>query len=336
MRGTSLSVFLATQPGHSDPVRVQLALLLERFADVAVALRHAISEGELGLAFASPMASSNAAGDDQKALDVYADELFLQAAKDADIAFYASEEQPAPLVLDAVSPLSVAIDPLDGSSNIDTNITIGTIFSVLPSLGSAEETFLQPGHAQRAAGFFVYGPQLALVLTFGMGTFIFVFSESEGTFVQVYDRINIDPKAKEFAVNMSNYRHWDEALRVYADDCLAGVTGPREKNFNMRWIASLVAETYRILVRGGVFMYPRDHRSGYDKGRLRLVYEANPVAMLIEQAGGAATNGDARILDVTPASLHERTPFMFGAVDEIEKLIHYHARAASKNDPVSA
>ena len=324
MRGTTLNAFLIGQSDPSDAAGDHLVDVIERFAKVAIELRTAIQEGALGAAFAATLSSSNADGDDQKALDVHADALFLKAAQEAGVAFYASEEQADPMVLDGISPLSVAIDPLDGSSNIDTNITIGTIFSVLPSLADAESTFLQPGTAQVAAGFFVYGPQLALVLTLGAGTSIFVFSEREGVFLKAYGSVKISPEAKEFALNMSNYRHWDPALRAYADDCLAGVTGPREKNFNMRWIASLVAETYRILVRGGVFMYPRDNRKGYDFGRLRLVYEANPVAFLIEQAGGDAMDGHTRILDLKPQSLHERTPLMFGAKDEIATLRRYH------------
>jgi fructose-1,6-bisphosphatase I len=325
MRGKTLNEFLIGQSDRPNAPRDHLVDLIERFAKVAIKLRLAIQEGALGAAFAATLSSSNADGDDQKALDVHADTLFLKAATEAGVAFYASEEQADPMVLDGISPLSVAIDPLDGSSNIDTNITIGTIFSILPSLADAESTFLQRGTAQIAAGFFVYGPQLALVLTLGAGTSIFVFSEREGVFLKAYSSVTISPEAKEFALNMSNYRHWDPALRAYADDCLAGVTGPRGKNFNMRWIASLVAETYRILVRGGVFMYPRDNRKGYDQGRLRLVYEANPVAFLIEQAGGDAMDGHTRILDLKPQSLHERTPFMFGAKNEIATLRRYHA-----------
>ena len=328
MRGTTLSEFLADPSVGARSSSEHLAALIEKFAGVAASLRLAINEGALGAAFAATLSSSNADGDDQKALDVHADTLFLKAATEAGVAFYASEEQADPMVLNGISPLSVAIDPLDGSSNIDTNITIGTIFSILPSLADAESTFLQPGTAQVAAGFFVYGPQLALVLTLGAGTSIFVFSEREGVFLKAYGSVKISPDAKEFALNMSNYRHWAPALRAYADDCLAGVTGPREKNFNMRWIASLVAETYRILVRGGVFMYPRDNRKGYDQGRLRLVYEANPVAFLIEQAGGDAMDGHTRILDLKPQSLHERTPFMFGAKDEIATVRRYHADPA--------
>ena len=329
MRGMTLGDFLTSNASDADPVSLGVARLIERFAGVAAEMRLAINEGALGAAFGATMASSNADGDDQKALDVHADHLFINAAREAGIAYYASEEQANPLTFHEGNPVSVAIDPLDGSSNIDTNISIGTIFSVLPSLGDAQKTFLQPGTAQLAAGFFVYGPQLTLALTLGKGTSIFVYSERRGLFVKAYDAVSIGRDAKEFAVNMSNYRHWDDTMRVYIDDCLSGMTGPREKDFNMRWIASLVAEAYRIMIRGGVFIYPRDNRKGYSSGRLRLVYEANPVAMLVEQAGGAAIDGENRILDLVPTTLHQRTPLIFGAGYEVSKIGRYHSDPAS-------
>ncbi len=325
MKGMPLKEFLTANMADGDTVRLSVAALVERFADVAAELRLAINEGALGAAFGATLASNNADGDDQKALDVHADHLFINAAREAGAAYYASEEQANPITIREGSPISVAIDPLDGSSNIDTNISIGTIFSVLPSLGDAEETFLQPGAVQLAAGFFVYGPQLTLALTVGQGTSLFVYSERRGLFLKAYDSVTIDHDAKEFAVNMSNYRHWDDTMRLYIDDCLSGMTGPREKDFNMRWIASLVAEAYRIMIRGGIFIYPRDNRKGYGLGRLRLVYEANPVAMLMEQAGGSAINGEHRILDIKPATLHQRTPLIFGARREVTKIARYHS-----------
>jgi fructose-1,6-bisphosphatase I len=219
----------------------------------------------------------------------------------------------------------VAVDPLDGSSNIDTNISIGSIFSILPTKGDATQTFQQPGSEQIAAGFFIYGPQVALALTLGDGTAIFVYSERRNAFILAYERARIDADAKEFAINMSNYRHWDESMRTYVDDCLSGQTGPREKDFNMRWIASLVAEAYRIFIRGGVFIYPRDNRKGYNQGRLRLIYEANPIALLVEQAGGRAIDGENRILDIHPTTLHQRVPLIFGSAGEVRKIARYHA-----------
>jgi fructose-1,6-bisphosphatase I len=325
MKGMPLAEFLEQAAASGDDHLSTVARLVDRFAQVAAEMRLAINEGALGAAFAATMESNNADGDEQKALDVHADHLFINAAREAGVAYYASEEQANPLIIREGSPVSVAIDPLDGSSNIDTNISIGTIFSVLPSLAGPDATFSQPGSAQLAAGFFVYGPQLTLALTLGQGTYLFVYSERRGVFLKAYDAVAIEPDAKEFAVNMSNYRHWDDTMRLYIDDCLSGMTGPREKDFNMRWIASLVAEAYRIMIRGGIFIYPRDGRKGYGQGRLRLVYEANPVAMLIEQAGGSAINGESRILDLKPATLHQRTPLIFGARREVTKISRYHS-----------
>ena len=182
---------------------------------------------------------------------------------------------------------------------------------------------MQPGNRQKAAGFFIYGPQLLLVLTVGNGTHVFLFSPKFGGFVEMTASVAIAEKTQEFAINASNYRHWDRQMRSYIDDCLAGEEGPREKNFNMRWIGSLVADCYRILTRGGVFLYPGDQRKGYQKGRLRLVYEANPVAMVVEQAGGLATDGTRRILDIEPEDLHARTPLVFGSKQEVEHVGRY-------------
>ena len=185
-------------------------------------------------------------------------------------------------------------------------------------------TFLQPGTLQLAAGFFIYGPQTALVLSLGKGTEIFIFSSRLGCFVQGYKSVSIGERAHEFAINASNYRHWEEAIRLYVDDCLAGAEGPRERDFNMRWIASLVADAYRILVRGGIFLYPADSRRGYSQGRLRLVYEANPIAFLVENAGGAATNAVTRILEIEPEGLHQRVPLVFGSRREVARVARYH------------
>ncbi len=246
----------------------------------------------------------------------------------APVGLYASEELELPIMVNKDAPLAVAIDPLDGSSNIETNVSIGTIFSILPALGvqgdNPAATFFQPGRNQLAAGFFIYGPQLALVLSVGSGTHVFVFSTRMGTFVQLHESRIIAPRTSEFAINTANYRHWNEAVRLYVDDCLKGSEGPRERDFNMRWIASLVADTYRILMRGGVFLYPADKRKGYAHGRLRLVYEANPIAYLIEQAGGSATDSLERILDLVPEDLHQRVPLVFGSSREVARIGRYH------------
>ncbi len=323
MHTATLDAFLDTFTGSGDAVKLQVAEVIRSFASASLSVRKAINEGALGSAFASARQTANADGDEQKELDILADNVFLEAARKAEVAWYASEELPNAVSIKPGAAISIAIDPLDGSSNIDTNVSIGSIFSILPSRESAEETFAQTGSKQLAAGFFIYGPQLALVLSKGNGTRIYVFSSRLGTFVQAYQSITIPTTAKEFAVNASNYRHWDEPTRLYIDDCFAGTSGPREKDFNMRWIASLVADTYRIMIRGGVYLYPADTRRGYGSGRLRLVYEANPIAMLVEQAGGVATDGVNRILDIVPSGLHQRTPLVFGARREVEMIARY-------------
>jgi fructose-1,6-bisphosphatase I len=219
-------------------------------------------------------------------------------------------------------------DPLDGSSNIDINVSIGTIFSVLKKPegeGVSERDFLQKGTAQVAAGYCVYGPQTTLVLTVGDGVAMFTLDREQGSFVLTDENVRVPEDTKEFAINMSNMRHWDEPVKRYIDECLAGKTGVRKKDFNMRWIASMVAEVHRILSRGGIFMYPWDKREPEKPGKLRLMYEANPMAWLIEQAGGTATNGKMRILDIQPKTLHERVSVILGAKNEVERATSYHA-----------
>lgn len=294
----------------------------------AVAIRNVVTLGALGAAFSGSSTATGGGGDIPKDLDLHADELLLEAVRTAPIALYASEELEHPILLDKSAPLALATDPLDGSSNIDTNVSIGTIFSVLP-VNAAPQThglpnFLQPGKNQLAAGFFVYGPQLALVLTLGSGTDIFVYSPRISTFIRAYPDMAIPASTQEFAINSANYRHWDDAVRHYFDDCLQGTTGPHGREFNMRWIGALVAEVYRILIRGGVYLYPGDARKGYGNGRLRLVYEANPMAMLIEQAGGLATDGRNPILERTPQSLHEKVPLVLGSRSEVQQIARYH------------
>jgi fructose-1,6-bisphosphatase I len=248
----------------------------------------------------------------------------MEAARNAPVALYASEEIDAPAQLAADAPLVLAVDPLDGSSNIDANVAIGTIFSVLPAerprATKATPAFPLPGARQLAAGYVVYGPRTELVLTVGCGTHAFTLDPRTRGFHLTRTALSVAPHAAEFAINVSNYRHWEETVRTYVDDCLKGADGRRGKDFNMRWIASLVAEAHRILGRGGVFLYPADARQGYAAGRLRLVYEANPIAFLIEQAGGAATDGEWRILDLEPRDTHQRTPLVFGARDEVASL----------------
>jgi fructose-1,6-bisphosphatase I len=333
MTTATLDAFIGSYAESGDPLRIAVASVIRQLALTAVKIRGTINQGALGKAFSGGNGSRNADGDSQKELDVFADDMFLEAMRQAPVALYGSEELAHPAVLDPRAPLALAIDPLDGSSNIDTNVSIGTIFSILPVVGEPDSepgaSFFQKGDRQLAAGFFIYGPQLALVLTLGSGTHAFVFSSRLGTFLQAYESIVIADRAHEFAINTANYRHWDEAVQLYVDDCLKGSEGPRERDFNMRWIASLVAEAYRILMRGGVFLYPGDRRKGYGDGRIRLVYEANPIAFLIEQAGGGATDTAARILELTPKSMHQRVPLVFGSAREVARITRYHTEPSN-------
>ena len=278
---------------------------------IAAVVRRGAIEG--GLAAVTRASST---GDDQKALDVAANDLLLEALVTAPVAAFCSEEMDAAVPMKPGAPLVVAVDPLDGSSNIDTNVSVGTIFSVLPATTDGD-AFLQPGNRQLAAGYLLYGPQCALVLTVGDGTDVYTLDPDKDVFVLTARKVRVPEKTAEFAVNASNYRHWDPAFRAYIDECLAGSAGPRGRDFNMRWIASMVAEAHRILTRGGIYLYPGDARRGYETGRLRLIYEANPIGWLIEQAGGGCTTGTERMLDVAPTGLHQRVPLVFGSAHEV-------------------
>ena len=263
----------------------------------------------------------NADGDTQKKLDVIADDIVLDVLAGTGVASYLSEEREEAIPVNDGGTMIVACDPLDGSSNIGVNVSVGTIFSLLPASGGE----LQPGRSQLAAGFFVYGPQTTLLLTVGSGTASFRM-EDDGGFRLLEERVGIPQAAREFAINASNSRHWPAPITRYVDGCLAGADGPRGKDFNMRWVASLVAEAWRIISRGGIFLYPSDARKGYESGRLRLVYEAAPVAMLVEQAGGRATDGAGAILDIVPQTLHQRVPLVFGAGEEVAAVAGEYAR----------
>ncbi len=319
---TELDDFLA-EWAHEMAERQAVAATLSAIAAVGVEIAEHIADGELAGTM-SAVVGDGGGGDTQQALDLRAHDLFVAALKNAPVAFVGSEEAAEPIVLDESAPLAVAIDPLDGSSNIETNVSIGTIFAVLPARETGAVTFAQSGVAQLAAGFVMYGPQTALVLTVGNGTQIFTLDRKNRRFVLTHATVGIPEGRREYAINASNYRHWNTAVREYVDDLIAGEAGPRGGDFNMRWIASLVAEAYRVLIRGGIFLYPRDQRPNYRAGRLRLVYEANPIAFLVEQAGGAATDGEHRILDLVPEALHSRTPLVFGSVDKVERVARYH------------
>jgi len=275
---------------------------------------------------------TNVQGEAQQKLDVLANETFLHCLRwGGDARGMLSEEMEEPWIseVDGQGDYLLAFDPLDGSSNIDVNLSVGSIFSLLrapPERKRAEtRDFLQPGTQQLAAGYAIYGPATMIVLTVGRGVFGFTLDPEIGEFMLTHPQMTIAAQTKEFAINASNSRFWEPPIRHYVEECLAGSNGPRGKDFNMRWIASLVAEAHRILTRGGVFMYPRDTKDPTKAGRLRLLYEANPIGMLIEQAGGRASTGSMPMLKVEPESLHQRIGFVFGSREEVERIERYHA-----------
>ncbi len=327
----SLSRYLVEQQRDKGHIPADLRLLLEVVARACKSISHAVNKGALGGVLGSAD-SENVQGEVQKKLDIIANEVLLEANEwGGHLAAMASEEMDSIYLVPNRYPQGeylLLFDPLDGSSNIDVNVSIGTIFSVLKkaddSQGVAEKGFLQLGKNQVAAGYCVYGPQTTLVLTVGDGVSMFTLDREQGSFVLTQENVQVPADTKEFAINMSNMRHWDEPVRRYIDECLQGQEGPRGKDFNMRWIASMVADVHRILTRGGVFMYPWDKREPHKPGKLRLMYEANPMSWLIEQAGGAATNGKERILDLQPSQLHERVSVVLGSKNEVERVTRYH------------
>ena len=330
----SLSRYLVEQQRDKGHIPADLRLLLEVVARACKSISHAVNKGALGGVLGTAE-SENVQGEVQKKLDIIANEVLLEANEwGGHLAAMASEEMDSIYLVPNRYPQGeylLLFDPLDGSSNIDVNVSIGTIFSVLKktegSQGVTEQDFLQPGKNQVAAGYCVYGPQTTLVLTVGDGVAMFTLDREQGSFVLTQENVQVPADTKEFAINMSNMRHWDEPVRRYIDECLQGKEGPRGKDFNMRWIASMVADVHRILTRGGVFMYPWDKREPHKPGKLRLMYEANPMSWLIEQAGGASTNGKQRILDLQPGQLHERVSVVLGSKNEVDRLTQYHTDA---------
>jgi fructose-1,6-bisphosphatase I len=316
-----------------EPVAKTVVALASACMEIADLVAAGPLSGELSLLQADKLG-----GDFQTELDILANTHLVDALRSAPVAAVASEELDVPVELNPGAPIVVALDPLDGSSNIDTNVSIGTIFSLLPTIppgsGAEPAAFLRRGHEQVAAGYVLYGPQTSLVLTVGAGTDIFTLDRASGAFVLTRPQVQIPPVSNEFAINASNVRHWADEVRQWFDDCIAGAEGPRGRNFNMRWIASMVAEAHRILVRGGVYIYPGDAREGYRSGRLRLVYEGNPIAFLMEQAGGVASTGRERILDRVPRMLHERVPLIFGSREEVARLEHHHLEPYPTGSPL--
>lgn len=305
-----------------DHIPAPLRPLMSALCDVGAQLANTIARGPLGGALGAEV-GTNTGGDGQKALDIMADEAFAARLAGADVRWYASEEREDVVELDPAGAYALAIDPLDGSSNIDVNVSIGTIFSIFAATDDANASVLRPATEQLAGGYIIYGPQCMMVVTFGDGTQQYLLDPDSHQFVLINARVEVPKTSSEFAINASNYRHWPHAIRAYIDDCIAGEEGPRERNFNMRWVASLVAETHRILTRGGVFLYPGDERRGYERGRLRMVYECAPIAFVIEQAGGMATDGHDPIMSHTATRLHERTPFVFGSAEKVLRVAAY-------------
>ncbi len=330
----TLNCYLHNWVGENTD-RGTVAETLMAIAGACCEISELIAQGPLAGSLGA-VHGNNVDGDAQKELDLRANELVINSLRTAPVAYVASEELDNPLEINPGAPLYVAIDPLDGSSNIDTNISIGTIFSVLPSQsgfnGLDGNGKLQPGTNQLAAGYAIYGPQTALVITMGEGTQIFTLDPKANEFRLTSPNVRIPEETREFAINVSNFRHWDRHVRAYIDDCLEGEEGPRGSGYNMRWVASLVAECHRILSRGGIFLYPGDARSGYENGRLRLVYEVNPIGWIIEQAGGGATTGQGRVIELQPTDIHQRTPFIFGSLKEVAHIGQYYSELHSTGE----
>ena len=332
MQRITLSRFLIEQQREGSDLPPQLRLLIEVVARACKAISFTINKGELGGVLGS-LGQENVQGEVQKKLDVIANDILLDANEwGGNLAALASEE------MEAIHPIPhrypkgeylLVYDPIDGSSNIDVNLSVGTIFSVLKAPEDAsgravsEADFLQPGSQQVAAGYAIYGPQTTMVLTFGKGVFGFTLDREVGSWVLTQSNIAIPTGHPEFAINMSNQRYWAPGVQRYVADCLAGTDGPRGQDFNMRWTGSMVADVQRILTRGGVFLYPWDAREPDRAGKLRLMYEANPLGMVIEQAGGTAIDGARRILDIEPTGLHQRVAVVLGCATEVAKVAEY-------------
>ncbi|RMH93867.1 class 1 fructose-bisphosphatase [Lysobacter pythonis] len=329
-KSVSLTRFLIEEEraGH---VNAELRLLIEVVARACKTISVAVGKGALG-GVLGDAGTGNVQGEAQKKLDVIANDVLLEAnAWGGHLAACASEEMDEPHPIPDAFPRGnflLLFDPLDGSSNIDVNVSVGTIFSVLKCPGDTAcvdtAAFLQPGREQVAAGYCVYGPSTTLILTVGHGVHQFTLDREQGSFVLTQRGMRVPEETREFAINMSNKRHWETPMQQYVDDLLIGKEGPRGKDFNMRWIASMVADVHRILTRGGIFIYPWDRKDPNKPGKLRLMYEANPMSFLIEQAGGAATDGRGRIMDIQPGQLHQRVPVFLGSKREVEEATRYH------------
>ena len=326
---TNFKQYLATAKPKGVAIPDGLQDLLAAVVATCSTLSHEVAQGAL-IGLLGSAGTGNVQGEVQQKLDIIANDLLIEGVKGCkSLAGLASEEMELPVPVQGVGDYLLLFDPLDGSSNIDVNVSIGTIFSILkkqdPQAPLQTSDFLLSGRHQVAAGYVVYGPQTTMALTLGDGVVMFTLNKVTGEFLLIKDAVIIAHSTKEFAINMSNMRHWADPVRRYVEECLAGTSGTRDKDFNMRWIASMVADVHRVLSRGGVFMYPWDQREPHKPGKLRLMYEANPMSFLVEQAGGASTNGTQQIMDLQPTDLHERVSVMLGSKEEIERLQHYHS-----------
>ncbi len=331
----TLTQFLIEERRKHPEARGQLNALILDVANACKRIANVVARGELAhpVGERASTASINVQGEVQKPLDVISNDVFIQTTEWAgNLAGLASEELEQSYPVPEQYPRGdylLVFDPLDGSSNIDVNVSVGSIFSILRApKGEAEsvtdQDFLQAGRQQVAAGYAIYGPTTMLVLTVGTGVHGFTLDSDLGEFKLTHQFIKVAEDTQEFAINASNSRFWEAPIKRYVDECLAGAAGPRGQDFNMRWVASMVAEAHRILMRGGVFMYPRDNKDPSKAGRLRLLYEANPIAMIMEQAGGRATTGNVAIQDVQPTELHQRIALIFGSKNEVERIERYH------------
>jgi fructose-1,6-bisphosphatase I len=330
-QGKTLTQFIIEEQRRIPDATGDFTSLLNDILTACKKISCAVNRGGL-IGILGSADTENVQGETQKKLDIISNDVMVNALDwTGHLAGMASEEMEDPLPIPEMYPKGkylILFDPLDGSSNIDVNLSVGTIFSILRCPEGVEnpgvEDFLQPGTEQVCAGYALYGPSTMLVLTTGHGVNGFTLDRSIGEFILSHPGMSVPAETREFAINMSNQRYWNAAISRYVDECLKGTEGSRDKDFNMRWVASMVAEVHRILTRGGIFMYPADSRKGSENGKLRLMYEANPMGFIIEQAGGACHSGTRRILEIDPQGLHQRVPVILGSREEVERVVRYH------------
>ncbi|QDF68167.1 class 1 fructose-bisphosphatase [Shewanella sp. SNU WT4] len=324
-----------TQVLASQPLNASLTQVIHTLANSAKDISSAVRQGALaGVLGATEQ--ENVQGETQKKLDIITNDMLKDAlAQDSHVKALASEEEDDIVALNSQGSYLVCFDPLDGSSNIDINSLVGTIFSVLPAPAGdvSAKSFLQSGRAQVAAGYVLYGPSTMLALTTGHGVQLFTLDPSTNEFLLTDAAMSISPDTSEFAINMSNQRFWEAPMQSYISDLLLGKIGPRERNFNMRWIAAMVGDVHRVLCRGGIFTYPADNKDSKKPFKLRLMYEANPMAFLVEQAGGVASTGYETILDIEPQHIHERVAVILGSANEVNACLEYHGQHYDDQEP---